>query len=73
MTTFTAETNAKKVESQEVKIRKGQAFNLAVAQAIHEGKAEDRKYIYQQYLKFYDMASLLQSTDIQDLKTVLED
>ena len=32
-------------DSQETKIRKGQAFNLSIADAIHNGEQNNPKYI----------------------------
>lgn len=79
MTKFTAD-KAKKYadaskkfnDNQEVKIRKGQALNLAVAQAIHEEKTEDTKYVYSLFVKYYEMAALLQSSSIEDIKEAIK-
>lgn len=50
---------------------KGQAYNLAVADAINCGKAADVKYIYQQYIRYYELGQLLQDSDINEIKEAL--
>lgn len=60
------------VKTQEEKIRIGQAYNLAVADAIHNGKGDDTKYIYQRYIRYYELAKILQDGDIEQVKEVLK-
>lgn len=61
----------KKYESQEIKIRKGQALNLAVADAISLGRQKDVMYIYERFLFYYEVAAKLQSSDIELIQEVL--
>ena len=51
---------------------KGQAMNLAVQQAITEGKADDTRHIYSLYVKYYELGQLLQSASLDDIKDVLK-
>ena len=55
--------------TQEMKIRKGQAFNLAVADAIAEKKQDDPKYIYQRVVYYFELAAVVQ---VSDTETILE-
>lgn len=50
---------------------KGQAMNLAALQAIHEGRAEDTRYIYALFCKYFELGKILQSADIEDVKKVI--
>lgn len=59
-------------DSTELKIRKGQAFNLAVAAAISKDKAGDTKTIYGYFIYYYELANLLQGATIEDIKEALE-
>lgn len=51
---------------------KGQAFNLAYSTALKAGKEHDNKYIYKEFIRIYDLAQLLQSASIEDIKKALE-
>lgn len=59
------------MESQETKIRRGQAFNLAVNDSISQGKQSDVKYIYQQFIYYYSLAEIVQSSDLDMIQEVL--
>lgn len=59
------------IDTQEMKIRKGQALNLAVNDAVANGKQNDGLYIYQQFLYYFELASLLQSSDLELIHEVL--
>lgn len=59
------------METQEVKIRRGQAFNLAVNDAISKGKQEDVKYIYQQFIYYHSLADVVQGSDLEMIAEVL--
>lgn len=59
------------MESQEMKIRKGQAFNLAVNDSISQGKQGDAKFIYQQFIYYYSLAEIVQSSDLDMIQEVL--
>lgn len=52
---------------------KGQAFNLAVHQAISEGKAGDNKFIFSAYTRFYNLGQLLQSGTVDDIKEIMSE
>ena len=58
-------------DAYENKIRKGQAYNLAVAAAIHDGLHDNVRYIYSKFIFFLDLGALLQEADVDDLNTVL--
>jgi hypothetical protein len=57
------------VDSQETKIRRGQAYNLAVHDAVASGNATSPKYIYQRYVYYHNLADIIQGNDIE---TILE-
>jgi len=59
------------MDSQETKIRKGQAFNLAVNDSISKQKQTDVKYIYQQFIYYYELAGIVQSSDLEMIQEVL--
>lgn len=50
-------------DTQETKIRKGQAFNLAVADAIKNNQEESPKYIYKRFMYYYSLADVVQGSD----------
>ena len=54
-----------------MKIRKGQAFNLAVNDSISKGKQGDAKYIYQQFVYYYNLADIVQGSDLDMIQSVL--
>lgn len=60
------------MDSHEMKIRKGQAFNLAVHDAVAASKGNDPKYIYQQFLYYYEMAGLVQKCELDVIADVLD-
>lgn len=60
------------MDSQEMKIKKGQSYNLAIADAIQAGKTDDTKYIYRRFIRYFELGSLLQSASIEELKEVLK-
>lgn len=59
------------MESQETKIRRGQAFNLAVNDAISKGESGNPKYIYQQFIYYYNLADIVQGSDLDMIASVL--
>lgn len=59
------------MESQESKIRKGQAYNLAVNDAISKGQQNDPKYIYQQFIYYHSLADIVQGSDLDMIAEVL--
>ncbi len=59
------------METQETKIRRGQAFNLAVNDSISLRKQKDVKYIYQQFIYYYNLAEIVQSSDLDMIQEVL--
>ena len=50
---------------------KGQAYNLAVATAIADGRAHDNEYITKQFTRHLAFASLLQKANPQQLSELL--
>jgi hypothetical protein len=59
------------MESQETKIRRGQASNLAINDAISLGKQQDVKYIYQQYIYYHSLLDIIQGSDLEMIASVL--
>lgn len=51
------------------KIRRGQAVNLSIQDAIHHGKENDKTYILKRFIYYYEFAELLQHVDMEELKT----
>ena len=64
--------NKAKYESQESKIRKGQAFNLAVNDAIASKQQKNAKYVFQQFIYYHHLADLVQSTDLELIAEVID-
>lgn len=60
------------MDSHEMKIRKGQAFNLAVHDAVACDKGQNVKYIYQQFLYYYELAGLVQKCELDIIAEVLD-
>ena len=58
--------------SQEDKIRRGQAYNLAVAAAIQEGKATDKKEIFSYFNFYYELGKLCQTYSMDEIKELLK-
>lgn len=59
------------MDNHEMKIRKGQAFNLAVNDAVANNNQSDPKYIYQQFIYYYTLADVIQSSDLDMIQEVL--
>lgn len=55
-----------------VRAAKGQAMNLAVMEAIHDGKLKSPKYIYSLYLKYYELGQFFQTATIAEVKEALK-
>lgn len=58
------------METQETKIRKGQAINLAINDAVHNSRECDIKYIYKKFVVYQNLIEMLQGSDhdlIQDV------
>lgn len=60
------------MDSQETKIRKGQAYNLAVNDAVNAGQACNPKYIYQKFIYYYQLADIIQGSDIDMIQEVID-
>lgn len=54
------------------KVRKGQAYNLAVQSALAVGKGDDTEYVVQQFLKHYQFADILQKAKPEELASALQ-
>lgn len=73
MSKFTAKTEKKEFGmSQEEKIRRGQAFNLAVSAAINEGKATDKKEIFAFFNFYYELSKLAQTYSIEEIEEYIK-
>lgn len=58
-------------DTQENKIRKGQAFNLAVNDAVTKGRENDPTYIYKRFVYYYDLAAIVQGSDLDLIQQVI--
>lgn len=58
---------------QEIKIRKGQSYNLAIQTAIADGRHHDTQYIVKQFHRHYETAALLQKLTPDQIVQILED
>lgn len=52
--------------------KRGQALNLAVADALHNKKEEDKSYILTKYIKYYEISEIIQTYSIEELKVALD-
>lgn len=59
-------------DSQEQKIRKGQAFNLAVSDAIQNKQEDNRKYIYKKFIYYHHLADVVQGSDFEMIQKVID-
>lgn len=50
----------------------GQALNLAVETACHEGKAHDTEYVLKQFLRYLEMSKLVQQAKPAQLAEILK-
>lgn len=58
--------------TQEDKIRRGQAYNLAIADAIENGKQDNPKYIYRKFIYYYQLADIVQGSDFDLIQKVID-
>lgn len=59
--------------SQEDKIRRGQAYNLAVSAAISKGKEIDKQEIFSYFIFYYELGKICQTYSIDEIKKVIGD
>ena len=59
-------------DSTQVRIQKGQAYNLAVQTALANGRGEDNEYILSQFLRHLQFAMLVQKATPDQLAAALE-
>lgn len=52
-------------------VRRGQAYNLAVHDAIHQGEAENPGYIYKKFIYYYSIGDALQGSDMEMIQEVI--
>lgn len=57
---------------QEMKIRRGQAFNLAVNDAVARGQENNPKYIYKKFIYYYHLADIVQGSDLDLIQKVID-
>lgn len=62
-------TDYKKTEA---KIRKAQAFNLAVSTAISEGKVLDNEYIFKQTFRYMELLEIIQEGNKDHLVSLVK-
>ncbi len=60
------------MDTQEMKIRKGQAYNLAILDAVNMDKANNPKYIYKKFLYYYQLAEIIQGSDLDIIQEVVD-
>lgn len=58
--------------NNDMKMRRGQALNLAVATACSEGKANDNEYIIKQFLRYLQLAGMVQKANPDQLAQLLK-
>ncbi len=61
------------MDNTEIKIRKGQAMNLAISAAISKERTEDIEYIFTKALFFMDIIEEFQQLDHDGLVSLIED
>ncbi len=61
----------KKPDDYSQRAARGQAYNLAVATAVAEGKAHDNEFITRQYLRHLQFASILQKASTEQVAALL--
>lgn len=52
---------------------KGQAFNLAVHEAVKSGKENDKRFIYSRFVYYYELGKMVQDFSVDDIKRVLDE
>ena len=60
------------MDTQETKIRKGQSYNLAMADAIHNNRENDVKHIYKRFIFYYELGGILQGSDLDMIQEVVD-
>lgn len=55
-----------------VRAARGQAYNLAVHDAISNKKENDPKYIYSRFVYYYSIGDALQSSDLELIQEVID-
>ncbi len=60
------------MDTQETKIRKGQAFNLAVMDCVHNSLENSPKHIYKKFIYYYSLADVIQGSDIDMIQEVVD-
>lgn len=50
----------------------GQAYNLAVHDAIHAGEATNPKYIYRRFVYYHTLGDAIQSADLELIQEVID-
>jgi hypothetical protein len=58
--------------AEETKIRRGQAFNLAVHDAIHNNQENNPTYIYKKFLYYHKLADVVQGSDFDLIQKVID-
>ena len=51
--------------------RKGQAYNLAVHDAVHHGQENNPGYIYKKFVYYYSIGDAIQGSDIDMIQEVI--
>jgi len=53
------------------KARRGQALNLAVADALANKKGDDTNYILSKYVQYHDLSAMVQGLTIEAIKDAI--
>jgi hypothetical protein len=61
------------MNDREAGIRKGQATNLAINDAIAARRADDMNYVLKRYVHYYNLCAMLQGLSIEDVEKLLEE
>ena len=61
------------MNDSQIRITRGQAFNLAVNVATAVGKQEDKKYITTIFLMYYDMGTKFQAASEEDIQELIKE
>lgn len=51
--------------------RKGQAYNLAVHDAVHHGQENNPAYIYKKFIYYFTIGDAIQGSDIDMIQEVI--
>lgn len=59
-------------DSYNERAARGQAYNLAVHDAVQTGKADDQYYVAARFIYYYELGVFFQDTDIEQLLIITQ-